>query len=143
MYVRWKRRDVVPTHPYRDWNRELWREERKPLPPYRLLSAVLVENKRIDGKPRQRIVQYLGSLRERELEDTDSLARFWERAERRLDELGLDEPTRERAVRALDAVAVRPSAEEVQRYRERAVARRRAYDEVIRQLSGRSAPTAS
>ena len=54
-----------------------------------LLTAVLVECRRIDGRPRQRTVAYLGSIREGGIKST--LARhvkFWLGVTERLDQLG-------------------------------------------------------
>lgn len=51
MYVRWKKR------PYSD--RQVYD---KPPPKGYLLSAVLVESRRVNGKPRQRHIAYLGSV---------------------------------------------------------------------------------
>ena len=51
MYVRWKRRKGTKTLRFEYEPRDTW-------------SAVLVENKRVNGKPCQRVVKYLGSIRE-------------------------------------------------------------------------------
>src|SRR5262245_53212758 len=42
-----------------------------------LWSAELVESVRIDGKPRQRVAAYLGSIDEAKLDDVVARARFW------------------------------------------------------------------
>ena len=55
MYVRWKKRE----RSRRGWHTE----------PPQLLTAVLVESRRVDGKPRQRTVAYLGSIRSDYLDD--------------------------------------------------------------------------
>ena len=54
-----------------------------------LLTAVLVECRRIDGRPRQRTVAYLGSIREGGIESTLArLVKFWLGVTERLDQLG-------------------------------------------------------
>ena len=60
-----------------------------------LLVAVLVESRRVDGRPRQRNVAYLGGIRERHVGKTArEHNRFWAGVDARLDELGLDAVTR-------------------------------------------------
>ena len=60
-----------------------------------LLTAVLVECRRINGRPRQSTVGYLGSIRERHVGKTArEHFRFWACVDDRLDELWLDTVTR-------------------------------------------------
>jgi hypothetical protein len=47
-------------------------------------GAVLIEAVRVDGKPRQRYVAYLGGLTEQGIEDVRQRCRFWDRANARL-----------------------------------------------------------
>ena len=62
---------------------------------YLLLTAVLVESRRVDGKPRQREVAYLAGIRERFIgEREDEHDKFWTKVDARLDALGLDTVTR-------------------------------------------------
>ncbi len=77
MFVRWQRRS----------------RKRYGAPP--LLTAVLVECRRVDGKPRQRTVAYLAGIRERFVgKNAWQHDRFWSRVDTRLDELALDPQTR-------------------------------------------------
>lgn len=53
MYVRWKKRKSVDKHPDHQWQKAdevTW-------------SAELVENKRIEGQPRQKVIAFLGSIK--------------------------------------------------------------------------------
>jgi hypothetical protein len=66
------------------WNRKLLAQS-NPLEPMRyLLSAVLVESHRENGKPRQRVLKYLASIQEDHLESREHRARFWETVEEQL-----------------------------------------------------------
>ncbi len=77
MFVRWQRRS------------------RKRYGGSPLLAAVIVECRRVDGKPRQRTVAYLGGIRERFVGEHERRhEKFWNRVDARLDELGLDPSTR-------------------------------------------------
>ncbi len=97
MFVRWKhvrRRDR--------WGKENWAH-----------SAVLVESVRMDGKPRQRMIAYVGTIQDRYLPggaDTTRwrLWRFWDNADAALDRLALPDIERAKIVAALEAVAPRP-----------------------------------
>ena len=92
MFVRWKRRPAAGGV---------------------LLSAVLVSSRRVDGRPRQRIVGYLGSVRDVHLADSRRRERFWRGADARLEGLGLA-PAERRAVEArLLATVPRPTAAEL------------------------------
>ena len=101
MYVRWKRRPL--------------RRRRIDRSPDWAQSAVLVESRRIDGKPRQRVVRYLGSIREGMLEAIAWQAAFWRDVEWHLDDLGLDEATRRSVVATLLRTVPRPDEAAVQR----------------------------
>ncbi len=77
MFVRWQRRGRV-------------RKAKSPL-----LTAVLVECRRVDGDPRQRVIAYLGGIREAHVDERERAHRtFWEGVDAHLDELGLDPETR-------------------------------------------------
>jgi hypothetical protein len=96
MYVRWKRSIVRRSADRR-------------------LSAVLVESRRIDGKPRQRVVRYLGSTWERQLGNPLERLGFWRGVDRHLAELALDDSTRERITDTLAMTVPPPSEEELHR----------------------------
>lgn len=60
-----------------------------------LLTAVLVESRRVNGRPRQRTVGYLAGIRERFVgKNAWQHEKFWKRVDARLNELGLDAETR-------------------------------------------------
>jgi hypothetical protein len=63
MFVRWKRDDVWYPHAKR---------------------AVLVESHRVDGKPRQRFVAYLGSIDDRNINWLWARRQFWYHANKAL-----------------------------------------------------------
>ncbi len=56
-----------------------------------LVTATLVENRRIDGKPRQKHLAYLASAREAQLQHPLPRLRFHERAKSRMEDMGLSE----------------------------------------------------
>jgi hypothetical protein len=72
----------------------------------------LVESQRINGKPRQRTLAYLGSIRDRHLESPWARHWFWREVSRRLDALTLPKQERVRIEARLLAVVPRPSQEE-------------------------------
>ena len=97
MFVRWKSRARKRHHRYGH-----------PETP-RLLTAVLVESHRVDGKPRQRTVAYLGSIRDDLLDEADVRWLFWRAMAARLDALGLPSAERARAEAAILDVVPRPT----------------------------------
>ncbi len=87
MYVRWHRRRRV--------------RRRKSSP---LLTAVLVESRRVDGEPRQKGIAYLGGIREAYVDERESEHRaFWLSVDAHLDELGLDPDTRARVEASVES----------------------------------------
>jgi hypothetical protein len=54
------------------------------------LHAVLVENYRREGKPRQQIIAYLGSIRERHIADAQLRNQFYSMLQRKLNRLNLN-----------------------------------------------------
>ena len=71
MFVRWKRR---PLRRRRPWSP----------PDEHALYAVLVESRRVDGRPRQRVVRYLGAIKEGQLRYPLSVDHFWQTVDRNL-----------------------------------------------------------
>lgn len=57
-----------------------------------LLTCSLVESCRVDGKPRHRVVAYLGSVRDM-LHSNHRIA-FWNNVQYRLDQIGLEPDAR-------------------------------------------------
>lgn len=99
------------------------------------LYAVLVESIRIDGKPRQRTIAYLGGVGENN-PGVYGRMRFWEQCERKLASLNLDAAVLEKIVTSLKTRVQKPSqdefdawhkarAEELKRYEDRIRAARR------------------
>ena len=122
MFIRWKVRNRIGT----TWQR-----------PGKTFTAMLVECRRVRGPPRQRVVVYLGSIRQDLLEhDTHCLfrARFWDRVTAKLDQVALPFDT-DKIEAAINRVVGRPTAEEIATDKVE-VARRRA--ELRGQLSPRT-----
>ena len=87
MYVRWQSRGRVR------------RGKSSPL-----LTAVLVESRRVDGDPRQRTIAYLGGIREAYVDVREWEHRaFWRGVDERLDALGLDPEVRARVEASVEA----------------------------------------
>ena len=100
MYVRWQRRT----------RKQGSRIHNHAIPV--LVTATLVESRRIDGKPRQHHVAYLGGIRDTEIQHDGCRDRFWEGAEAKLAALNLPESERVRIEAALEDVVPRLPAEQ-------------------------------
>ncbi len=74
MFVRWKRRPLRRRHPWSP-------------PDEHALYAVLVVARRVDGRPRQRVVRYLGAIKEGQLRYPLSVDHFWQTVDRNLAEV--------------------------------------------------------
>jgi hypothetical protein len=75
MFVRWKTRKLAG--------------EEGVSPEKTSLYAVLVENHRIEGKTRQKVVRYLGYISESQIDDPVHQRRFWEQVENNMRGLSL------------------------------------------------------
>jgi len=75
------------------------------------LVAVIVESRRLDGRPRQHLVKYLGSIDCADVQRLSERRRFWERADSVLTKFTPEE--RERFEHALETKVRRPTEEEV------------------------------
>ncbi len=108
MYLRWQYR--IPRR-----RTALGRaiEAAKFRPPKRqpALVAVVVESRRLDGKPRQRLVAYLGSIRRDEIHRVGGRHKFWTRVDERL--AGFPPEDRERLAAAVEVLVARPTTEEI------------------------------
>jgi hypothetical protein len=106
MFVRWKRRQRVGTS-----------RRRRGKPGVVLLSAQLVRSVRREGKPRQEVVAYLGSIEEGRVGEFEGRFWFWRVMGRvivgRIDALGLEPAERRRVLDALEAVVAPPTAAEL------------------------------
>lgn len=96
MYVRWKKRTRSRYHRPQD---------------EQTLSAILVESVRIDGKPRQRIVSYLGCIGSKRLTFFYHQVDFWQSVDKHLGALDLSAETRRSIEAALEAVVKKPTPE--------------------------------
>jgi hypothetical protein len=93
MYIRWTRRERT---------RLGW-----PIGEY-ALSARLVECVRVDGKPRQRTLCYLGTIFEDWREGHYHMLGFWKRASANLAKLDLEQKVRDKIEEDLEAVVKKP-----------------------------------
>ncbi len=94
MYIRWKRR---------------WRRRRQEWAHY----AELVECVWVAGRPRQRVVGYLASLRAPYWDAPAHRQRFWAQVDQRLTALGLDPGTQQRLAARLAQQVPRPTPTEL------------------------------
>ena len=96
MYARWKRRALkrVGDGP----------------PAYRL-DLVLVESRRVDGRPRQRFVAHLSTIREDRAGDVRQRTWFWQALDAKLDGLGITGDARAR-IEGIAASRVAPPTPE-------------------------------
>jgi hypothetical protein len=67
MFVRWKKRKSVDKQP----GHQLWKAGEL------TYSAELVESYRLNGKPRQKVIAFLGSIKQSELASVTSRYYFW------------------------------------------------------------------
>ena len=109
MYVRWKRR-VRAHKPQRVgyWTRD-------PAPPHVTRAAQLVETRRVNGKPRQRVVAHLATIDEATMVSFGTRRAFWDVLRDRLDQLrraGVIDETQQDAIDATLARTVPPPTQE-------------------------------
>ena len=95
MFVRWKKRKL----------KSHWHPRQGNV----VLSAQLVECKRVDGKPRQNVIKYLGSIWGHVCDAEGRQSSFWRTADRALDELALDAGARRKIEGRLLETVPRPS----------------------------------
>jgi hypothetical protein len=75
-------------------------------------AAILAESQRIDGKPTQRHIAYLGGITESAIELPAQRAFFWKEVTQQLDELEVSEDDRARIEAAVEAKVPRLSRRE-------------------------------
>ena len=100
MYVRWQRQT----------RKKCSRMHDHVVPVF--LAAILVESHRVDGKPRQRHIAYLGGIQDVQLASAGHRRTFWRHAQEHLDGLALANAQRRRIEDALARVVARPTEEE-------------------------------
>ncbi|MCL6558335.1 MAG: hypothetical protein K6U74_05950 [Firmicutes bacterium] len=92
MFVRWKKR-VTKKGP--------------------VFYAVLVECRRVGGKPRQRVIKHLAHIKEKYLGETAHQQYFWQRVDFWLDSLEVPAETRKSIEEKLTPIVHRPTQEEL------------------------------
>jgi hypothetical protein len=110
-------------------------------PPLVTLAAQVVESERRDGQPRQRVLKHLATLKMEHEHDPKARQTFWRDANRRLDEMALNDFTRgwlemEIAKRVSPITQVEKAllfAEEARRQAQEAYWRGRAEERKLRQ----------
>ncbi len=125
MFIRWKRRQRSVWVPLRGnvlaWTRYLY----------------LCESRRVDGRPRQRVIGYLGGFQERYAHDESNEGiqkrlSFWWRADQWLEDRELmDEKTCNRLQAKIAEVVPRPDEQALSAYKarmEREIASLRSYE---------------
>ena len=75
-------------------------------------AAILAESQRIDGKPTQRHIAYLGGITESAIELPAQRAFFWKEVKQQLDELEVSKDDRARIEAAVEAKVPRLSRRE-------------------------------
>src|SRR5688572_29667158 len=95
MYVRWKVRKLS--------------RRGKLGPARRAFYAVLVECRRVDGQPRQKVVKYLAHINEQDLGVSDSRQLFWDQANEGLGTIDMTADERARIEEKLEEVVPRPA----------------------------------
>ena len=112
MFVRWKRRKKAATKPGRNPRRRSDAGDS--------LYCVLIESRRIEGKPRQKVVCYLGSVDEGHLDKTWLRVDFWDAIKPKLDGLDLTRKERQRIEDSIQQIVTRiPEEQETQFKKER------------------------
>jgi hypothetical protein len=110
MYVRWaiKKSRISPYSGPRAAQKTAMNARRGDL-----LVAQLVESKRVDGKPRQKVIAYLGSIRLHDLNRARSRLAFWRHAQAAFRKAGLTNEQKHQVDRALQSRVAKPSPDEV------------------------------
>jgi hypothetical protein len=100
------------------WKRRILRRRRDWFPPgEQALSAALVETRRVDGKPRQRIVRYLATIKGGQLVYPPSTDRFWQDVDRTLADMDLDDEQRQTIGARIATTVPRPDPAVVEPHR--------------------------
>jgi hypothetical protein len=111
MFVRWKTR--IPRQP--------WYKDFPHRNPGKSFSAELVRSERVDGQPRQKVVAYLGHIKEKYLDVPSRRYHFWEHVDQQLKALGVSLAERQRIEARLSAVVARATVEEAEQSRREAM----------------------
>jgi hypothetical protein len=131
MYVRWKRRELCKRVLVRYQRKvtdaryvvvngryqtvPVW--EKRPTGDY-ALSAQLVESHRVDGKPRQKVIKYLGTINQSRIDQVNHRIGFWRTASTAFKALSLPSDQQHTIEQALHARVPFPTQEDVQKARD-------------------------
>lgn len=97
MFVRWKKRQLIGDSEHlEESNLSLY--------------AVLVQNHRVEGKTRQKVVKYLGYINEANLTDPSTQERFWQQVVNNLQALELGAEDYQKITTKLAEVVPNPLA---------------------------------
>ncbi len=110
MFVRWKRRESSAKAGFSHISR--YRAAKRGA----TLYAVLVESVRVNGKPQQRFVCHLTSIKENKLAHTATPFYFWDEVSKKLNALNLDAAERQKIETVLAAKIQRPDNAERARW---------------------------
>src|SRR5713101_1723338 len=88
-------------------NTRFWRSKE----PRTSWVAVIVQSRRVDGRPRQHLIRYVGSIDCADVQSLSARRRFWDRADIVLAQF--DQEQRERFEETLESKVRRPTADEV------------------------------
>lgn len=97
MFVRWKKRQLISDNTHVDESNLS-------------LYAVLVENHRVEGKTRQKVVKYLGYINESHINDPSDQERFWQQVTSNLNGLHLEPEDHQKITTKLLEVVPNPLA---------------------------------
>jgi hypothetical protein len=128
MFVRWNRRERKA--------RTRWVNGQPHTCRKALLTAALVRSERRGGKPRQKVVAYLGSIAEEAAQELLARESFWLAASARLDSLNLAPEQREKVEAALHARVNRLTAEEAQEAKQERTRRKAAFVQAVLRCGG-------
>src|ERR1041385_1799353 len=95
MFIRWKRRKKAQPKPGRCLRKRADKGDS--------LYCVLVESKRVDGRPRQKAIAYLGSVDEGDRERLCIRVNFWDHLLPILDRLRIDPTERSKIEAAIES----------------------------------------
>ena len=109
MFVRWKRRKKAVT--------KRWRRPRRRSDAGDSLYCVLVESRRVNGTPRQKVLCYLGSLDEGDREKLWLRVDFWDAVSAKLDRLQLTRRERAKIEESIGFVVLRVPDEEASAFK--------------------------
>lgn len=109
MFVRWKRRKKAVSKP--------GRRPRRRSDAGDSLYCVLIESRRVDGNPRQKVICYLGSVDEGHLDKTWQRVDFWDAVKPKLERLDLTRKERARIEGSIQLRVPRVTEEQEEQFK--------------------------